>query len=138
MSQLRDVVTAQRLGALYKSLATGKRQQPLHGRIKVVAPAHGQIKMLLLQRNKRQSLAPGRRFDSHANIRFALANGQGEIVFAERRMRCPREVSGIEAVACQQTLQQMADAGIGLAMGQTYAGAGDILQAGKSVRVIGG
>ncbi len=105
MSQLGDVVTAQRLGALDEALATGKRQQPLHGRIKIVAPAHSQIKMLLLQRYKSEPLAPRRRFDSHANIRFALSNGQGEIVFAKRRMCCPREVFGIYAVSSKQALQ---------------------------------
>ena len=92
--------------------------------------------MLLLQRNKSQSLTPRRSLDAHTNIRFALSNGQSEIILAEGRVGGPCQVPGVDAVASEQTLQQVADTGIGLAMGQTYAGSGNILKPRKAMRVI--
>src|SRR5690554_3251096 len=102
--QLTDVIPPQRLRTLHKALASSKRQQALHGRLEVVAPAHGQVEMLLLQRNKGQPLAPRRGLDAHANICLALADGQGQVVLAERWVLGPRKVASLNVVASEQAL----------------------------------
>ena len=53
-------------------------------------------------------------------------------------MSGPCKLAGVDAVAGEQTLQQMADAGIGLPMCDPYAGAGGILKSRKLMRVMGG